>query len=135
MFLKSLRDLSRCLIEESLTYINVSNIINKTSLLVNFSLVSLELSSLVGGHESCRIIRHRIGDPAAGASVAGKKVYRRGSLAAGIDISLLKIANKVVSLMGGPHSAMHSIIDSHSMAPGSIISARKNFSLDVAEIY
>ena len=128
MFLKSLRDLSRCLIEESLTYINVSNIINKNSLLVNFSLVSLELSSLVGGHESCRIIRHRIGDPAAGASVAGKKVYRRGSLAAGIDISLLKIA----SLFNwGPYS----IIDSHSMAPGSIISARKNFSLDVAEIY
>ena len=128
MFLKSLRDLSRCLIEESLTYINVSNIINKNSLLVNFSLVSLELSSLVGGHESCRIIRHRIRDPAAGASVAGKKVYRRGSLAAGIDISLLKIA----SLFNwGPYS----IIDSHSMAPGSIISARKNFSLDVAEIY
>ena len=106
----------------------MSNITTKTSLLVNFSLVSLELSSLVGGHESCRIIRHRIRDPAAGASVAGKKVYRRGSLAAGIDISLLKIA----SLFNwGPYS----IIDSHSMAPGSIISTRKNFSLDAAEIY
>ena len=102
---------------------------NKTILLVNFSLVSLEQSSLVGGHESCRINRHRTRDPAAGASVAGKKVYRRGSLAAGIDISLLKIANKVVSLMGGPHSAMHSIIDSHSMAPGSIISVSEDLFL------
>ena len=39
-----------------------------------------------------------------------------------------------ISADWGPNSTMHRVLVSHSAAPGSIISAPKNFSLSVAEI-